>query len=185
MDPIKKAAAVINEYMSDFFGMIGQLPTKDMEVVRKIVGEWPMVKQLLKPFTAQVLKDEDMDSSYVKVVLEDFKKATALLDKLESHYKNIMQFDLEGIKTHTEPLISMMDKMKNKEETPAPGTESPEVAPEAETPEASPEEEPMTKEAQRIATSLDEIASEIEEEYPQVALALDHLADVIEKKRVL
>jgi hypothetical protein len=184
MDPIKKAAAVINEYLTDFFGLIGQLPTKDMETVRQIVGQWPLVKQLLKPFTAQAMKDESLDPAYVKTVLEDFKKATALLDKLESYYKNIQGFDLEGIKTHTEPLTKMIEKMRSKDETPAPGAESPEAAPEAESPEAPPEE-PLTKEAKKIASSLDEIAAEVEKDYPQVALALDHLADAIEKKRVL
>jgi hypothetical protein len=183
MDSIKKAAAVINEYLTDFFGMISQLPTKDLEIIRQIVGQWPMVKQLLKPFTAQVLKDEALDPSYVKAVLEDFKKATALLDKLEGFYKNIIGFDLEGIKTHTEPLTKMIEKMKSKGESPAPETENPEALPEAENPEIPPEE--ITKEAKKIACSLDEIASEIEKEYPQVALALDNLADVIEKHNVL
>jgi hypothetical protein len=179
MDLIKKAATVVNEYLSDFFQMLSQLPTKDMEVVRQIVGQWPIVKQLLKPFISKA--EETADSEYVKAVLEDFKKASILLDKLGDYYKKVGDFDLEGIKTHSEPFIKLITKMNQPEESPQAISE-PEAEPAPEVPE---EEELVTKEAKRIASSLDEIATRIEKECPQVALALDRLADLVENKKVL
>jgi hypothetical protein len=179
MDPIKKVAEVVNEYLTDFFESINQLPTKDMSMVRQIVGQWPLVKQLMKSFTVQAMKS-DLDKDYIKAVFEDFKKSSALLDKLESHYKGVLEFDLEGIKTHAEPLIKMMEKMKGDT-----AVEESAVAPVDEAP--VPEEEPVTKEAFRASMidQLDKIATELETEFPQIALAVDKLSDTIEKKEVL
>lgn len=182
MDPIKKVTAVVNEYLSDFFqNYMNQLPTRDMDVIRQIVGQWSTVKQLFKPFVTQAMKDGNFDEAYVKAVLDDFKKASVLLDKLENHYESMLDFDFEDIKTHSEPLVKMIQKMGQPEEG-----ETPDSIPKEEVaPEVPEEAEPMTKEATRVISSLDEIASEIEKESPQVALLIDKLADAIEKKHLL
>lgn len=177
---MKKSSAV-NEYLTGFFDLIGQLPTKDMDTVRQIVGQWPQIKQTLKALSTEAAKDED--SEYVNLVMEDFKKATALLDKLESHYKGTFDFDLEGIKTHSEPIIKLIEKMKPQEEQPPM-----DAAPAEDLPSQEPAmDEPMVKTASEvipeefiILAALDSLSSKVQTKSEKQAMDLDQLADDIQ-----
>lgn len=173
MDSVKKAAVVVNEYLMDFLDTISQFPTKDIDAIRQVAGHWPLVKQLIKTLTIDIQKDKELDPQYVKAVLEDFKSAATLLDKLESYYKNLLTFDLEGIKTHTEPLLKLIERAKGSDVEMTPEEPMPEE-------EALPTEDKVEKMA-RIAAELDRIANEVESQEAMVALALDKISDQLYK----
>jgi hypothetical protein len=173
MDAIKKASIVINEYLSDFLETLNQFPTKDMDMVRQVVGHWPTVKTLMKSLIVELQKDESLNKDYVKTVLEEFKQSATILDKLSGLYDNVMNFDLEGIKTHTEPLMKLIERAKGQDQEQAP-------AEPAEAPAEEPEEE-MTEKSAKIASELDQIANEIQEQDPVIAFAIDKVSDQFDR----
>jgi len=181
-----------NQYLMDFLNMITELPTKDMDVVRKLVGRWSQAKGLIKEFLSNCIKECDMDRGYVQQVSEEVKKAVSLLDRLEDVYQKVNEFDMDEIKTRMEPLLELIDRVKQ-------GDTGKETPPEEGTPEAPPEEESVTeteemdispekekamlKNAKEYAERLDKIAEEIEQVSPEAALQIDLISDVIEGRR--
>lgn len=121
-----------NEYLVDFLSLVSQLPTKDIEVIRKLVGRWKQSKVLVKDFLQNSIKESGIDHEYAQKVADDFKSASIIMDKLEKLYDEINDFDMDAIKTGIEPLQELIQKIQNKEQAPAPepSEEQPEEAPE-------------------------------------------------------
>ena len=142
-DQMERYAAKVNTYLGDFFELVSQLPG-DGEVIRKIATQWPSAKSLLKTVREQAVKDESLDAAYIKTVFEDFSKASELLDKLAAAYKEVLKVNPEGIKTFSESIMKMMERMKGDE---APAEEAPVETPAEEAPaveeETSVEEETL------------------------------------------
>jgi len=203
---VKAADGRPSQYLTDFLAMIEELPTKDMDLIRKLVGRWSQSKALIKEFLSGCVKECGMDKDYVKQVSEDVKKAVEHLNELEKIYKTVNDFDMDEIKTKMEPLQELINKaeqggsaesegeesMPPEEEAPMP-EEAPETPSEEETPEPEKSEEPetvptekesaMLKNAQEYTERLDKIAEEVEKISPEAALQIDMISDVIEGKR--
>jgi cytochrome c556 len=172
---MKKATVVINDYLKDFFDTISQFPTKDMDQVRQVVGHWPLVKGLIKNLGVQLQKEDGVDAEYAKTAITEFQQASTLLDKLVKAYDDFKNFDLEGIKTHTEPMLKLVEKVALQDE-PA------DVEQPMENAEDEPKEtEDMGEKMAKVASDLDAIANAIEPESQLVALALDQVSDVVNK----
>jgi hypothetical protein len=129
-----------NEYLSDFLNLISQLPTKDIDVVRKLVGRWKQAKPLVGQFLQSATKDAGIDPAYAQKVADDFKTASAIMDKLAGLYDNICDFSMDDIKTHFEPLQELIEKVKGKGQEPEQAPE-PSEGP-AEVPENTEENQP-------------------------------------------
>jgi hypothetical protein len=136
-----------NEYLVDFLSLISQLPTKDYDVIRKLVGRWKQSKVLVKEFLQDAVKEAGIDPEYAQKVAEDFKIAAPVMDKLEVLYDKFgdAMGEMDKIKTHFEPLQDLVQKIQSKSEQeqapaePSP-TDEPAMAPEDNT------EEPVTTE---------------------------------------
>jgi hypothetical protein len=146
---LKKSAegGAPNEYLVDFLSLIAQLPTKDYEVIRKLVGRWKQSKVLVKEFLQDAVKEAGIDPEYAQKIAEDFKIAAPVMDKLEVLYDKFgdAMGEMDKIKTHFEPLQDLVQKIQSKSEQeqapaePSPTDESA-MAPEDNT------EEPVTTE---------------------------------------
>ena len=184
---VKASDGTPNEYLTDFLNMINELPTKDMDLVRKIVGRWELSKPLIKDFLSGCIDDCGMEKEYVEKVSEDVKEAVNLLNKLEGLYKTVKDFDMEEIKTKMEPLLDLISKVETKDQAPSEETPT-EVVPETTVEKMavhipSEKEKVMLKNAQEYTERLDKIADEIQSICPEAALQLDIISDVIEGKR--
>ena len=173
-----------SEYMLNFLEMIPQLPTQDMEVVRRLVGRWGQAKKVIKDFLQEASENFGLDKDYVDRVSEDFDKASKILERLEKLYSSIKDFDMEDIKTYLEPLITLADKA-------GAGSES-DVAPEEgaseveiqETEESiEPKEGSMIKNAKDYTERLDKVAEEVQNIDPNIAMQIDMISDVIEGRK--
>jgi hypothetical protein len=127
---IKKSAegGAPNEYLVDFLSLISQLPTKDYDVIRKLVGRWKQSKVLVKEFLQDAVKEAGIDSEYAQKIAEDFKIAAPVMDKLESLYDKFgdAMGEMDKIKTHFEPLQDLVQKIQSKsEQEQAPAEPSP------------------------------------------------------------
>lgn len=117
-----------NEYLVDFLSLISQLPTKDYDVIRKLVGRWKQSKVLVKEFLQDAVKEAGIDSEYAQKIAEDFKIAAPVMDKLESLYDKFgdAMGEMDKIKTHFEPLQDLVQKIQSKsEQEQAPAEPSP------------------------------------------------------------
>jgi hypothetical protein len=199
---VKAADGKPNEYLTEFLNMVNSLPTKDMDLVRKLVGRWSQSKALIKEFLSSCVKDSGLDKDYVKQVSEDVKKAVEQLNKLEDIYKTVNDFDMDEIKTHIEPLQELINKASQgatepegedlpppeeaaPAEEPAPEESSPvdEIPPEETENAPTEKESAMLKNAKEFTERLDKIAEEVEQISPEAALQIDMISDVIEGKR--
>lgn len=171
-----------NPYMIDFLEIVQQLPTNDMNIVRKLVGRWKQAKQTIKEYLQECTKSESIDKDYVKTVSENFKKASDILDKLEKLYSNIKDFCFEDIKTYLEPLQELINKSSEAAQ------EVPEEMPNAEETNeenstTEPKEGSMLKNAKQYTERLDKIADEVQQIDPDIAMQIDLVSDVIDGRR--
>jgi hypothetical protein len=115
---VKKSAegGAPNDYLVNFLSLVSQLPTKDFEIIRKLVGRWKQSKVLVREFLTNSVKEAGIDPEYAQKIAEDFKIASAVMDKLEKVYDDICKFDMEKIKTYFEPLQDLVQKIQSKEQ---------------------------------------------------------------------